>query len=601
MQRETAFHFWYVIVAVLGMLALQYFWSRGGAGRAHPLQRVRDLSPGRARSPRSRSRSTISMASSSSRLPTGKRDSSPTRVEPEFAGELAKYGVTFTGVRRSTFLRDLLSWVVPALFFFGALVFPDPPHRRAARRRASWRSARARPRSMSRPTPRSPSTTSPASTRPRTSCKEVVDFLKNPQGYGRLGARIPKGVLLVGPPGTGKTLLARAVAGEAGVPFFSITGSEFVEMFVGVGAARVRDLFEQAREKAPCIIFIDELDALGPRARRLSGSAATTRRSRRSTSCSPSWTASIRASGIVLLAATNRPEILDPGAAARRPLRPPGAGRPARQAAAASQILQRPRQARCKLARRRRSRADRRADARLHRRRPRQPRQRGGAARDAARRDDGRRWSDFTARGRAHRRRAREAQPRAQPAGARGRRLSRDGPRAGGAGAAGHRRRAQGLDHPARHRRARLHHPAPDRGPLPDDARRSSRTRWRCCWAAAPPSSSSSASSRPARPTISPRRPTSRAAWSCATAWTRALGQRRLRAAALAVPRHARRSLRARARLQRRDGARDRRGGARHRRRGVRHGLRDPPAPACGAGAGRAPPARERDADRARA
>ena len=93
--------------------------------------------------------------------------------------------------------------------------------------------------------------------------KEVVAFLKDPTGYGRLGGRMPKGVLLVGPPGTGKTLLAKAVAGEAGVPFFSISGSEFVEMFVGVGAARVRDLFEQARQKAPAIIFIDELDALG--------------------------------------------------------------------------------------------------------------------------------------------------------------------------------------------------------------------------------------------------------------------------------------------------------------------------------------------------
>ena len=93
--------------------------------------------------------------------------------------------------------------------------------------------------------------------------QELVAFLRDPKSYGRLGARVPKGVLLVGPPGTGKTLLAKAVAGEAGVPFFSISGSEFVEMFVGVGAARVRDLFEQARKAAPCIIFIDELDALG--------------------------------------------------------------------------------------------------------------------------------------------------------------------------------------------------------------------------------------------------------------------------------------------------------------------------------------------------
>ena len=123
---------------------------------------------------------------------------------------------------------------------------------------------------------------SPASTRPRAELQEIVSFLKDKDKYGRLGAHIPKGILLVGPPGTGKTLLARAVAGEAGVPFFSISGSEFVEMFVGVGAARVRDLFEQARKAAPCIIFIDELDALG-RARvcDVRAMAAATKRSRR--------------------------------------------------------------------------------------------------------------------------------------------------------------------------------------------------------------------------------------------------------------------------------------------------------------------------------
>jgi cell division protease FtsH len=110
--------------------------------------------------------------------------------------------------------------------------------------------------------------------------REIVGFLKDPASHGRLGGRVPKGVLLVGPPGTGKTLLARAVAGEAGVSFFSISGSEFVEMFVGVGAARVRDLFEQARGKAPAIIFIDELDALGRARGAFRSAAAMTRRSR---------------------------------------------------------------------------------------------------------------------------------------------------------------------------------------------------------------------------------------------------------------------------------------------------------------------------------
>ncbi|MCP4302809.1 MAG: AAA family ATPase, partial [Gammaproteobacteria bacterium] len=141
---------------------------------------------------------------------------------------------------------------------------------------------------------------------------EIVAFLKEPASYGRLGAHVPKGVLLVGPPGTGKTLLARAVAGEAAVAFFSINGSEFVEMFVGVGAARVRDLFEQARQSAPCIIFIDELDALG-RARgagpMMGGHDEKEQTLNQLLSELDGFDPQ---QGIVLLAATNRPEILDP-------------------------------------------------------------------------------------------------------------------------------------------------------------------------------------------------------------------------------------------------------------------------------------------------
>jgi cell division protease FtsH len=143
--------------------------------------------------------------------------------------------------------------------------------------------------------------------------QEVVDFLKNPASYGRLGGRMPKGVLLVGPPGTGKTMLAKAVAGEAKVPFFSISGSEFVEMFVGVGAARVRDLFEQARKKAPAIIFIDELDALG-RARSQGGFGGGGHDEKEQTlnQLLVEMDGFDSTQGLMLLAATNRPEILDP-------------------------------------------------------------------------------------------------------------------------------------------------------------------------------------------------------------------------------------------------------------------------------------------------
>ena len=141
--------------------------------------------------------------------------------------------------------------------------------------------------------------------------QEIIDFLKAPEEYGKLGARMPKGILLVGPPGTGKTLLARAVAGEAGVPFFSISGSEFVEMFVGVGAARVRDLFEQARKSAPAIIFIDELDALG-RIRTAAGMGGNDEREQTLNQLLVELDGFDSTSGLVLLAATNRPEVLDP-------------------------------------------------------------------------------------------------------------------------------------------------------------------------------------------------------------------------------------------------------------------------------------------------
>src|SRR4051812_17317615 len=141
--------------------------------------------------------------------------------------------------------------------------------------------------------------------------KEIVEFLKTPEKFRRLGGRIPKGVLLVGPPGTGKTLLARAVAGEAGVPFFSLSGSEFVEMFVGVGAARVRDLFGQAQAKAPCIIFIDELDAIG-KSRNGGVMAGHDEREQTLNQLLAEMDGFDARAGLIVLAATNRPEILDP-------------------------------------------------------------------------------------------------------------------------------------------------------------------------------------------------------------------------------------------------------------------------------------------------
>jgi cell division protease FtsH len=147
----------------------------------------------------------------------------------------------------------------------------------------------------------------------KTELQEIVDFLQHAAKYTRLGAKIPKGVLLVGPPGTGKTLLAKAIAGEAGVPFFSISGSEFIEMFVGVGASRVRDLFDQAKQQAPCIVFIDELDALG-KSRAASGSLIGGNDEREQTlnQLLAEMDGFDSNTGVILLAATNRPEVLDP-------------------------------------------------------------------------------------------------------------------------------------------------------------------------------------------------------------------------------------------------------------------------------------------------
>ncbi len=242
--------------------------------------------------------------------------------------------------------------------------------------------------------------------------KESRRLPQGPDSYGRLGARMPKGILLVGPPGTGKTLLARAVAGEAGVPFFSISGSEFVEMFVGVGAARVRDLFEQARKAAPCIIFIDELDALGRARERCRMYGGHDEKEQTLNQLLAELDGFDPSAGIVLLAATNRPEVLDPALLrAGRFDRQVLVDRPDRKGGWRSS---RSISSKIRLAADVDPRHSRRADARLHRRRPRQSRQRGGPARHAARRrrgDDGR----LHRRHRAHRRRAREEEPRAQP------------------------------------------------------------------------------------------------------------------------------------------------------------------------------------------
>lgn len=242
-----------------------------------------------------------------------KKQFATNRVEPSIAKELDEQGVKYTRVLENTLVRDLLSWVVPVLLFFGLWMFLM---RRAGGKGGMGGGFMSVGQSKAKVYVENDTKTTfkdvAGVDEAKEELQEVVNFLKDPKSYGRLGARVPKGVLLVGPPGTGKTLIAKAVAGEAGVPFFSISGSEFVEMFVGVGAARVRDLFEQARKKAPCIIFIDELDALG-RARSAGGiSPGNDEKEQTLNQLLVEMDGFDSSSGIILLSATNRPEILDP-------------------------------------------------------------------------------------------------------------------------------------------------------------------------------------------------------------------------------------------------------------------------------------------------
>lgn len=234
------------------------------------------------------------------------------RIDSDIVQLLKNNNVEITGVVENTLLRDILSWILPAVFFVGIWILAMRyMAKRGGGMGGSFMSVGKSKAKVYVETDTKKSFADVAGAdEAKAELEEVIHFLKEPNHFTKMGARLPKGILLVGPPGTGKTLLARAVAGEAKAPFFSISGSEFVEMFVGVGAARVRDLFEQARKKSPCIIFIDELDALGKARGNHPGSHDEKEQTLNQLLVElDGFDAS---SGIVILAATNRPEILDP-------------------------------------------------------------------------------------------------------------------------------------------------------------------------------------------------------------------------------------------------------------------------------------------------
>ena len=311
MKREHIVNFAYIVAAFLGVVMIQSLLVQPNHMRTIPYSeyqklvqdgKVTDLVVG------------PTQITGTYKQPDGDIQHFATdRVDPTLAQDLARTGISFSGQPGPGLLQTVLTWLMPSLGFILLWMFLIRP---MAGGMGGMGGMMAIGKSKAKVYMEKDTKVTFADVagvdEAKEELQEVVNFLKDPQRYGRLGARMPKGVLLIGPPGTGKTLFARALAGEAGVTFFSISGSEFVEMFVGVGAARVRDLFEQARQHAPCIIFIDELDALGrARGANLPGGGHD-EKEQTLNQLLTELDGFDPSSGIVLLGATNRPEILDP-------------------------------------------------------------------------------------------------------------------------------------------------------------------------------------------------------------------------------------------------------------------------------------------------
>lgn len=308
--RKREFAIWYVFAAMVGLLLLQWAWAQYSQVETIPFSQFEQLVAQNKVAEVAVGQDAI-RGTLREPLGSGRTAFMTARVDAELAAKLAAHDVTVTGVPSGGLIPTILSWIVPAFAFYLVWAFL---FRRVAERQGFgglMTIGKSRAKVYVEKDIKVTFADVAGVDEAKFELKEVVDFLKDPTTYGRLGARVPKGILLVGPPGTGKTLLARAVAGEAGVPFFSISGSEFVEMFVGVGAARVRDLFEQARRAAPCIIFVDELDALG-RSRMPGAFGGYDEKEQTLNQLLAELDGFDPSVGVILLAATNRPEILDP-------------------------------------------------------------------------------------------------------------------------------------------------------------------------------------------------------------------------------------------------------------------------------------------------
>ncbi|MFN6992584.1 MAG: ATP-dependent zinc metalloprotease FtsH [Aquincola tertiaricarbonis] len=327
MDKKQAFSLWYVLAALVGMILLQEFVTPRHtqtltysefkqalmAGKLDDVVITDGIAAGKLRA------EGLEQILPKDKLEALKRvggDHGFATVlvnDPGLVAQLDAAKVRYGSVRESKWLGALISWVAPALVFFGIWWFLMK--RMGGAMGGMGHGMLEIGKSKARVYMQTETGVSfkdvAGIDEAREELMEVVEFLKNPDRYKRLGGKIPKGVLIVGAPGTGKTLLAKAVAGEAGVPFLSLSGSEFVEMFVGVGAARVRDLFEQAAAKAPCIVFIDEIDALG-KARGVGLSGGHEEHEQTLNQLLAEMDGFDTNRGVIILAATNRPEVLDP-------------------------------------------------------------------------------------------------------------------------------------------------------------------------------------------------------------------------------------------------------------------------------------------------
>jgi cell division protease FtsH len=310
-KREHQINFWYIIAAFIGVMLIQSLLFQPTHVKTIPYSEFQQLVD--------QEKVTDLVVSATQITGTFKEPAdkdvqhfTTIRVEPGLAELLAKAKLTFSGEPGPGPLQTVLGWILPSLGFVLVWMFLIRPMAGGQGMGGMMAIGKSKAKVFVEKDIKTTFADVAGVDEAKDELKEVVSFLKDPQSHGRLGARMPKGVLLVGPPGTGKTLLARAVAGEAGVPFFSISGSEFVEMFVGVGAARVRDLFEQARKQAPAIVFIDELDALGrARGSFLPGGGGHDEKEQTLNQLLSELDGFDTSIGVVLLAATNRPEILD--------------------------------------------------------------------------------------------------------------------------------------------------------------------------------------------------------------------------------------------------------------------------------------------------